>query len=206
MVFPALRVITVSSVPVKSTYSPRLETSRVVSITTVPSITSPVKYDVRGSSTVISRAVDSPQEAMAHRTRNLVPQYEHVAMPNRSTFVGGPPQFGQLNATGPCWPAGTIGCWIGGGGGIVRRLEAVDSARMTKMMMKRKGTQTNGANPRGKNAEDPEKEKAIAETARIPTTTARTMPIATVLGVGLRGTGAGNHPAGGGGGWATPPD
>src|SRR6266849_4165481 len=108
---------------------------------------------------------------MAHRTRNRVPQYEHVAMPNRSTFVGGPPQFGQLNATGPCCPAGTIGCWIGGGGGIVRRPEAVDSARMTKTMMKRNGTQTNGANPRGKNAEEPAKEKAIADTARIPTTT-----------------------------------
>src|SRR6266571_3947450 len=87
-------------------------------------------------------------------------------MPNRATFVGGPPQFGQLNATGPCWPAGTIGCWIGGGGGIVRRLEAEDSARMTKMMTNRNGTQTNGANPRGKNAEEPAKEKAIAGTAR----------------------------------------
>ena len=64
VVFPALRVITVSSVPVKSTYSPRLETSRVVSITTVPSMTSPV----------ISRGVDSPQGDMAHRTRNRVPQ------------------------------------------------------------------------------------------------------------------------------------
>ena len=143
---------------------------------------------------------------MAHRTRNRVPQYEHVAMPNRSTFVGGPPQFGQLNATGPCWPAGTIGCWIGGGGGIDRRLEAEDSARMTKMMTNRNGTQTNGANPRGKNAEEPAKEKAIAETARIPTTIARTMPMATVFGEGLRGTGGGDHPAGGGGGWATPPN
>src|SRR2546428_11684541 len=42
LVFPALRVITVSSVPAKSTYSPRLETSRVSLTTTVPSITSPV--------------------------------------------------------------------------------------------------------------------------------------------------------------------
>src|SRR2546422_2524129 len=104
---------------------------------------------------------------MAHRTRNRVPQYEHVAMPNRSTFVGGPPQFGQLNATGPCWPAGTIGCWIGGGGGIDRRLEAGGSAGVAKMMMKREGTQTNRANPQGKKAEEPPKEKAIAETARI---------------------------------------
>src|SRR3989475_13236710 len=76
---------------------------------------------------------------------------------------------------------------------------------MTKMMMKRNGTQTNGANPKGKNAEEPAKEKAIAETARIPTTTARTRPMATVFGGGLRGTGGGKHPAGGGGGWATPP-
>ena len=77
---------------------------------------------------------------------------------------------------------------------------------MTKTMMKRNGTQTNGANPRGKNAEEPAKEKAIADTARIPTTTARTKPMATVFGDGLRGTGGGNHPAGGGGGWATPPN
>src|SRR2546425_13015805 len=114
-------------------------------------------------------------------------------MPNRSTFVGGPPQFGQLNATGPCWPAGTIGCWIGGGGGIDRRLEAVDSAGVTKMMMKRNGTQTNGANPKGKNAEEPAEEKAIAETARIPTTTARAKPMGTVVRGGLRGTGGGEH-------------
>src|SRR3989442_10150306 len=77
---------------------------------------------------------------------------------------------------------------------------------MTKMMMKRNGTQTNGANPKGKNAEEPAKEKAIAETARIPTTTARTRPMATVFGGGLRGTGGGNHPPGGGGGLGNPPD
>src|SRR2546427_2733398 len=77
---------------------------------------------------------------------------------------------------------------------------------MTKMMMKRNGTQTNGANPKGKNAEEPAKEKAIAETARIPTTTARTRPMATVFGAGLRGTGGGNPPAGGGGGWGPPPE
>src|SRR3989442_8611430 len=76
---------------------------------------------------------------------------------------------------------------------------------MTKMMMKRNGTQMNGANPKGKNAEEPAKEKAIAETARIPTTTARTRPMATVFGAGLRGTGGGNHPPGGGGGWGHPP-
>src|SRR2546427_8873163 len=76
---------------------------------------------------------------------------------------------------------------------------------MTKMMMKRNGTQTNGANPKGKNAEEPAKEKAIAETARIPTTTARTRPMATVFGGGLRGTGGGKHPAGGGGGLGPPP-
>src|SRR3989442_11431745 len=100
-------------------------------------------------------------------------------MPNRSTFVGGPPQFGQLNATGPCWPAGTIGCWIGGGGGIDRRLEAVGRARMTKMMMKRNGTQTNGANPQGKNAEKPAKGKGNAGKGGDPATTPRTRPMAT---------------------------
>src|SRR5438093_10787920 len=55
-VFPALRVMTVSSVPVKSTYSPRLETSRVVSITTVPSITSTVKHEVRRRETDTARS------------------------------------------------------------------------------------------------------------------------------------------------------
>ncbi len=127
-------------------------------------------------------------------------------MPKRSTFVGGPPQFGQLNATGPCWPAGTIGCWIGGGGGIVRRLEADDNAMMMKMMTNRNGRQTNGANPKGKNVEEPARESAITETARITTTTARTRPMTNVLGDGRRGAGAGYHPAGGGGGWATSPN
>src|SRR3989442_12621133 len=77
---------------------------------------------------------------------------------------------------------------------------------MTKMMMKRNGTQTNGANPKGKNAEEPATEKAIAETARIPTTTARTRPVATVFGGGLRETGGGNHTTGRGEGWTTPPN
>src|SRR3989442_13308451 len=122
---------------------------------------------------------------MAHRTRNRVPQYEHVAMPNRSTFVGGPPQLGQLNATGPCWPAGTIGCWIGGGGGIDRRLEAGDRGGVKKMKTNRNGTQKNGANPKGKKAEETPEEKGIAKTAKIPTTTARTMPNATVFCDGL---------------------
>src|SRR5256885_16222464 len=87
-------------------------------------------------------------------------------MPKRSTLVGGPPQFGQLRATGPCWPAGTIGCWIGGGGGIGRRLEAVDKAMMMKMMTNRNGTQRNGANPSGENVEEPARGEAITENAR----------------------------------------
>src|SRR2546422_8825209 len=51
------------------------------------------------------------------RTMNRVLQYVQVATPNRSTFTGGAPQFGQLSAIGPWVPAGTIGPWIGGGGG-----------------------------------------------------------------------------------------
>src|SRR5438876_840227 len=66
-------------------------------------------------------------------------------MPKRSTFVGGPPQFGQFRATGPCWPAGTIGCWIGGGGGIVRRPAPDATAMMMKTMTKRNGMQMKGA-------------------------------------------------------------
>src|SRR2546425_6098489 len=104
---------------------------------------------------------------MPHRTRNRVPQYEQVAMPNRSTFVGGPPQFGQLNATGPCWPAGTIGCWIGGGGGIVRPLEAADNGMMMKTTTKKNGAPMNRANPRAKKGEETARGKAITETARI---------------------------------------
>src|SRR2546429_3858419 len=97
-------------------------------------------------------------------------------MPKRSTFVGGPPQFGQLRATGPCWPAGTIGCWIGGGGGILRRLEADDRAMMKKMMTNRNGTQRNGAKPSAKNVEETARAKAMNGTARIKTTTARNKP------------------------------
>src|SRR2546428_635316 len=88
VVFPALRVMTVSSVPVKSTYSPRLETSRVVSMTTVPSITSPVKYEGRGSSTAISRGGDSPQIGMPHPTRNRAAAEEKGAMPEPATSDG----------------------------------------------------------------------------------------------------------------------
>src|SRR2546427_10369176 len=103
-------------------------------------------------------------------------------MPKRSMLVGGPPQFGQLRATGPCWPAGTIGCWIGGGGGIVRRLEAGDKAMMMKMMTNRNGTQRNGANPSGKNVEEPARENAITGKARGTATTAGTRPSAKGFG------------------------
>src|SRR3989449_8709338 len=103
-------------------------------------------------------------------------------MPKRSTFVGGPPQFGQLNATGPCWPAGTIGCWIGGGGGIVRRLEAHGKAVTMKIMTNRDGTQMNGANPRAKNVGEPAGGKGSTETAPDTTTTARTRAMTSVVG------------------------
>src|SRR5437899_11174100 len=82
---------------------------------------------------------------MPHRTRNRVPQYEQVAMPNRSSFVGGPPQFGQFRATGPTWPAGTIGCSIGGGGGIVRRPTLDATEKMMKTTTERYGMQVKGA-------------------------------------------------------------
>ncbi len=130
---------------------------------------------------------------MAHRTRNRVPQYEHVAMPNRSTFVGGPPQFGQLRAMGPCWPAGTIGCWIGGGGGIVRRPAPDAAAMMMKTMMKRKGMQKNGANASGKDPDPPTKAEANATTNT--TTTIVTAIRAGTAGFcqGLRGGTGGYH-------------
>src|SRR2546426_11466134 len=53
VVFPALRVMTVSSVPVKSTYSPRVETSRVGSMSTVPSIIATLTAEVPGRQTAI---------------------------------------------------------------------------------------------------------------------------------------------------------
>src|SRR5439155_20890470 len=115
-------------------------------------------------------------------------------------------KIGQLSATGRCSPAATIGCCIGGGGGTDRRLEADDNARMMKMMTNKNGTQRKGANPKGKNIEELARENAITDTPTIATTTARTMPMTNVFGDEPRGAGAGNHPAGGGGGRATSPD
>src|SRR5436309_14333439 len=103
-------------------------------------------------------------------------------MPKRSTFVGGPPQFGQLRATGPCWPAGTTGCWIGGGGGIVRRLEADDRAMTMKMMTNRNGTESNGASPGGKNVEEPVGGSEGTVAARSTTLNAGADPKTRVLG------------------------
>src|SRR5256885_12339314 len=97
---------------------------------------------------------------MAHRTRNRVPQYEHVAMPNRSTFVGGPPPFGQLNATGPCWPAGAIGCWVGGGGGGDPRARGRGRAgEEEKVMEKERGATDRGGTHGKKTREDPQGER-----------------------------------------------
>src|SRR5437879_12794422 len=71
---------------------------------------------------------------------NRVAQYVHVATPNRSTFTGGAPQFGQLSATGPWVPAGTIGPWIGGGGGRFDRWRAPVAARTANTMTMRNTT------------------------------------------------------------------
>src|SRR2546425_4521094 len=71
------------------------------------------------------------------RTMNRVAQYVHVATPNRSTYTGGPPQFGQLSAMGPWVPAGTIGPWMGGGGGRFDRRRAPVAARTANTMMMR---------------------------------------------------------------------
>src|SRR5437773_1424778 len=68
---------------------------------------------------------------------NRVAQYVHVATPKRSTFTGGAPQFGQLSAIGPCVPAGTIGCWIGGGGGRFERWSTPVAASTPKTMRMR---------------------------------------------------------------------
>src|SRR3989475_6001430 len=71
---------------------------------------------------------------------NRVLQYVHVATPNRSTFTGGAPQFGQLSAIGPWVPAGTIGPWIGGGGGGVDRWEGAAGAGAPDTMTMRRTT------------------------------------------------------------------
>src|SRR5437867_11388505 len=96
-------------------------------------------------------------------------------MPNRSTFVGGPPQFGQLNATGPCCPAGTIGCWIGGGGGIDRRLASWAKAMIRTMMTKITGMQRNGAAENRKALGNQTRKHAMAKKAPRITTIATTM-------------------------------
>src|SRR2546426_4288855 len=57
----------------------------------------------------------------AHRTRNRVPQYPHVATPKRSTPFGGAPQFGHGISIAPRGAAAGLcggGCMVGGGGGI----------------------------------------------------------------------------------------
>src|SRR5437870_2654145 len=74
------------------------------------------------------------------RTMNRVLQYVHVATPNRSTFTGGAPQFGQFRATGPVRPAGTIGPRIGGGGGRFDRWRAPVAARTANTMTMRSTT------------------------------------------------------------------
>src|SRR2546427_4083508 len=83
---------------------------------------------------------------------NRVLQYVHVATPNRSTFTGGAPQFGQLSAIGPWVPAGTIGPWIGGGGGRVDPREAPGAAGAAKTKTMR-GTTHKG--PRNVNKKAP---------------------------------------------------
>src|SRR6266511_2386398 len=54
-----------------------------------------------------------------HRTRNRVPQYPHVAIPKRSMFPGGAPQFGHGISIGPRggWGAPAGGLRAVGGGG-----------------------------------------------------------------------------------------
>lgn len=73
-----------------------------------------------------------------HRTMNRVPQCVHAATPNRSTAPGGAPQFGQLISRGGSRPAGTIGCWIGGGGGGVARRDAFELSKAINVSTLRK--------------------------------------------------------------------
>src|SRR2546427_2034331 len=86
------------------------------------------------------------------RTMNRVLQYVQVATPNRSTFTGGAPQFGQLSAIGPWVPAGTIGPWIGGGGGGVGRWGAPAAAGGAKTMVMRGATHKGPRDTSGKRA------------------------------------------------------
>src|SRR3989442_13020620 len=111
------------------------------------------------------------------RTMNRVLQYVHVATPNRSTFTGGAPQFGQLRAIGPWVPAGTIGPWIGGGGGRFDRWRAPVAARIAKTMMMRstthngpRNTSVKGIPPKG------DARRIVTKPKRtIKTTTTQTM-------------------------------
>ena len=148
----------------------------------------------------------SPQTDMPHRTRNRVPQYEQVAMPNRSTFVGGPPQFGQFRATGPTWPAGTIGCWIGGGGGIVRRPAPDAAAMMMKTITKRNGMQKKGAIEKADPGLPMKAEPIATKNTTTIMTTARTARTAGFCQGLCEGGAWGYQACCGGGGWATRPD
>jgi len=79
---------------------------------------------------------------------NRVPQCVHVATPNRSTIPGGAPQFGQLIAIGGRRPAGTIGCWIGGGGGSGARRNTPVAAAIASTIKTMKTPQNGSKTPR----------------------------------------------------------
>src|SRR2546425_5262917 len=132
---------------------------------------------------------------------NRVPQYVHVATPNRSTAVGGAPQFGQVRATGPWRPAGTIGCWIGGGGGRVRRWRPPPAAiATTTITIMNTRTTQNGANATAEEMSAPMNIKNMAAKTRTRTTTTRATRTSVVGGRGRGGTQYGAGPTGIGGG------
>src|SRR2546430_13015137 len=81
--FPCCRVITVSSVPVNSTYRPRLDTSRLASTTTVPSITSDRKSTrLNSSHSQISYAV-----FCLKKKKKTHPSYNHSLQPNQTVLT-----------------------------------------------------------------------------------------------------------------------
>src|SRR2546428_13246721 len=118
------------------------------------------------------------------RTMNRVLQYVHVATPNRSTFTGGAPRFGQLSAIGPWVPAGTIGPWIGGGGGRFDRWRAPVAARTANTMTMRSTTH-NG--PRNANMKVPPPKGNARRSIRKPKTMSNATTTPTTRTIGLPG-------------------
>src|SRR3972149_3611049 len=123
-------------------------------------------------------------------------------MPKRSTMRGAAPQCGQASSCGGRAPAGTRGCWIGGGGGRNLWRDCIEDAMATIMnttMMSGKRIQRPQSAAKGK-PEPPIMEK-ITTTERM-TATRKTTRNANATVDERCGTGCPGQPNGD---WDAPP-